>query len=95
MEIINEAFGRDPWIGTLPAVVGMEVVFVVDALIKFTVAENWLHSGSRKKMRSLRGNEKRLGCRLLRICDPFYLSYWFDTPLRLYPLLSSSESILT
>ena len=61
VKVINEAFGRDPRIGTLPAAVGMEVAFVVDALIEFTVAENWLHSGSRKKMRSLRENEKRLG----------------------------------
>ena len=95
VEIINEAFRRDPWIGTLPMAVGIEVVFVVDALIEFTIAENWLHSGSCKKMRSLREDEKRLGCRLLRFCDPFYLSYWFDTPLRSYPSLSSSESILT
>ena len=50
VKIINEAFGRNPRIGTLPAAVGMEVAFVVDALIEFTVAENWLHSGSRKKM---------------------------------------------
>ena len=95
VEIINKAFGRDPWIGTLPAVVGVEVTFVVDTLIEFTVAENWLHSGSHKEMRSLRENEKRLGYRLLRICNPFYLSYWFNTPLRLYPSLSLSESILT